>query len=188
MLKYGDGEVTRKVALDHLAFDEDYPFWTSKTINGITIDFHSDCDPNKPLPKSFSIYGFDPNVQIYDKHGFGQWAAVFDLPLTRQTVNGVKVYHPDYTRVDSHYQGNNIMHHVYKHAMATWNFCLVSGNSQSPGSVKCWNRLARLRGVKIYSYRPRHGWSRCKSGPGELVAEHWKPYDHERAVCVARVS
>lgn len=194
MFKYSPDDIPQNVELGSLPFDQvdDYPMYTRMTRKGVTIDIHCsyvNLNLNR-LPRRFVVYGFDPNFIVHDRYGHPSYKCIFEMPLSQRLVNGVKVYHPDYTQLDSEYQGMGLMPCIYKKVMKTFGIKLVSGDGQSPGSVKLWYKLAGLRGVCVDSYLPYHGWSKCKQNHKlkEINALAWDPYKYERSRCIAAVA
>lgn len=189
MFKYAVNDIPKNVSLDPLPIDqtEDYPFHARMTRKGVTIDLHTAIINTTRLPRNFTVYGFDPEHIVKDRYRDPSYNCIFEMPLSQRIVNGVKVYHPDYTQLNSEYQGMGLMPHIYKKVMKTFGIKLVSGDGQSPGSVKLWYKLAGLRGVQMHSYLPHNGWSQCKQDHRvrEVTTGVWAPYEHDRARCVA---
>ena len=155
MLKFENNDIPQDVFLDCLAFEavEDYTYVGATTVKGITIDLYIDT-VLRASTRSFWLIGCDANVTTEDGY-----APVFEMPLSRKTVGGVVCWHPDYTQVDSAYQGLGIMAHVYITAMKLLNIKLMAGTSQSPGAVKLWARIARKRSIKAFAFNRTYGWA-----------------------------
>lgn len=192
MFKFDADDIPQTVDLDPLPIEqaEDYPMYARMHRKGITIDIHSDHLNLKRLPRRFTVYGFDPNYIVHDMYGDPSYKCIFEMPLSQRVVNGIKVYHPDYTQLDSEYQGMGLMPHIYKKVMQTFGIKMVSGDGQSPGSVKLWYKLAGLRGVEMHNYLPYYGWAPVKRNhkAREITTEYWDPYEYERSKCIAAVS
>ena len=190
MYQLDHDEVEKDIELMPLPVDSPdglWPFHGRISVKGITIDLHTNKAFNhERKPQHFTVIGFDPNSLIDDGDGYESYTCIFEVPLTKRKVHGVTVYHPDFTQLSSEYQGMGIMADIYVAIIKTFGIRIVSGDCQSPGSVKLWNKLARKRTIHTFSYIPRRGWSECYSTKkGELNARHWQPYDYERSVCVA---
>src|SRR6056300_1916524 len=189
MHKFDVGDISQTVDIDPLPCDQvdDYPMYARFTCKGARIDIHCDREINlNRLPRKFTVYGFDPDYIVTDMFGDPSYKGVFEIPLTKRLVNGVVVFHPDYTQLDSEYQGMGMMPHIYKKIMQVFGIKMVSGDGQSPGSVKLWYKLAGLRGVQMYSYLPHNGWAPCKRNhkAKEITTDYWLPYEYDRARAV----
>ena len=186
-----DEPIEKHVLIDPWTPSEsaNYPYIGAVKIKGISMHIHVCKRINSSVRKSsqFTVYGIDTEYFL-EMDGVGCNSVVFEMPLSKRVINGVSAYHPDYTKLASDYQGLGIMADVYTAVMKLLDINIMSGDVQSPGSVKLWNRLAANRNIEMYSYRPRMGWSPCKTtDSGRVSAKSWFPYAHSDAICVARV-
>ncbi len=166
-----------------------YPYVGTIKVNGVRIQMHVCRWFNSSVrkPTQFTVYGIDTECLV-EIDGVECNPVVFEMPLSKRVRGGVSAYHPDYTKLSSDYQGFGIMADAYAAIMKFLGINIMSGDVQSLGSVRLWNRLAAKRNIEMYSYRPRMGWSPCKTTEtGRVSAKSWFPYAHSDAICVARI-
>jgi len=104
---------------------------------------------------------------------------VVECPLTKRKRQGQVCYHPDYTKTDSFYRGRGLALRLYKFLIKAGTV-LCTGDSQSVGSQKLWAKLARSRGIEVWSKRPHQNWwEECfvSKFTNRLDTLEWDPYE-----------
>lgn len=176
MMKFSDTDIPQTVYLDNLPLSdvESYHYIGTTKVKDIAIDLYADYLP-KTRTKSFWIYGFDANVIVNDGY-----APVFEMPLTRQSVGGIRCWHPDYTQVDEEYQGMGIMSDVYMNIMKILGIKLMAGTNQSPGAVKLWAKLISKRSLRAFAFNRTYGWTPVFNKRGEMITKsEFEIYENE---------
>lgn len=125
-------------------------------------------------------------VYRYSTKGRQQWVYLVDeyseqivveCPLSKRLREDVICYHPDYTRTDSRYRGQELALKLYVFLISK-GIIMQAGDQQSRGSQKLWYKLAKKRNIKVLTIR-NGVWEECYpcDAAERVDCDSWDPYE-----------